>query len=112
MAEYLATLAEEFLLRGELGVSLCSLERSDWRSPSTCLRPVCVRFASTMDGPNVSPPPLCYRPGVPRLGVREDTKYDVIEAQLHDGDYLVLYSDGIPEMNRSSRRDVRLRAHH
>jgi sigma-B regulation protein RsbU (phosphoserine phosphatase) len=31
------------------------------------------------------------------LGVREDTTYDTIEAQLHEGDYLVMYSDGIPE---------------
>ena len=31
------------------------------------------------------------------LGVRDDTQYSVIEAQLHEGDYLVLYSDGIPE---------------
>jgi phosphoserine phosphatase RsbU/P len=31
------------------------------------------------------------------LGVREDTTYDTIEAQLSQGDYLVMYSDGIPE---------------
>ena len=31
------------------------------------------------------------------LGVREDTTYDTIEAQLSEGDYLVMYSDGIPE---------------
>ena len=31
------------------------------------------------------------------LGVRADTEYGVIEAQLGAGDYLVLYSDGIPE---------------
>jgi serine phosphatase RsbU (regulator of sigma subunit) len=31
------------------------------------------------------------------LGVRADTTYDVIEAQLAAGDYLILYSDGIPE---------------
>ncbi len=31
------------------------------------------------------------------LGVRPDTQYDTIEAELHEGDYLVLYSDGIPE---------------
>ncbi|MBT5142357.1 MAG: serine/threonine-protein phosphatase [Gemmatimonadetes bacterium] len=31
------------------------------------------------------------------LGVRPDTQYEAIEAQLHEGDYLVLYSDGIPE---------------
>ncbi|MBT7594139.1 MAG: SpoIIE family protein phosphatase [Gemmatimonadetes bacterium] len=31
------------------------------------------------------------------LGVRPDTQYDTIETQLHEGDYLVLYSDGIPE---------------
>jgi serine phosphatase RsbU (regulator of sigma subunit) len=31
------------------------------------------------------------------LGVRPDTTYRVIEARLAPGDYLVLYSDGIPE---------------
>ena len=31
------------------------------------------------------------------LGVREDTTYDTIEAQLSEGDYLIMYSDGIPE---------------
>jgi serine phosphatase RsbU (regulator of sigma subunit)/ligand-binding sensor domain-containing protein len=31
------------------------------------------------------------------LGVRTDTVYDAIEAQLSEGDYLVMYSDGIPE---------------
>ncbi len=31
------------------------------------------------------------------LGVREGTQYNAIEAQLQAGDYLVLYSDGIPE---------------
>jgi hypothetical protein len=31
------------------------------------------------------------------LGVREDTQYNTTEAQLQVGDYLVLYSDGIPE---------------
>ena len=31
------------------------------------------------------------------LGVREDTTYNTIEAQLAEGDYLVMYSDGIPE---------------
>ena len=31
------------------------------------------------------------------LGVREDTTYDTIEPQLSEGDYLVMYSDGIPE---------------
>ncbi len=31
------------------------------------------------------------------LGVREETQYEAIEAHLHEGDYLVLYSDGIPE---------------
>jgi serine phosphatase RsbU (regulator of sigma subunit) len=31
------------------------------------------------------------------LGVRPDTTYEVLEDQLFPGDYLVLYSDGIPE---------------
>ena len=31
------------------------------------------------------------------LGVRPDTTYEVLETQLSPGDYLVLYSDGIPE---------------
>ncbi len=31
------------------------------------------------------------------LGVTENSTYDVIEAQLSAGDYLVMYSDGIPE---------------
>ena len=35
------------------------------------------------------------------LGVREDTTYDTIETQLSEGDYLVMYSDDIPETVRT-----------
>jgi len=39
--------------------------------------------------------------------VREDTQYNTIEAPLHERDYLVRYSDGIPETTNPIRRDVR-----
>jgi ligand-binding sensor domain-containing protein/serine phosphatase RsbU (regulator of sigma subunit) len=41
------------------------------------------------------------RDGYP-LGVRADTEYAAVEAPLHEGDYLVLYSDGIPEITNGS----------
>ncbi len=46
------------------------------------------------------------------LGVREDTTYDTIEAQLSEGDYLVMSSDGIPETVNVEEEMFGLRADH